>query len=315
MSRHVFGPVPSRRLGFSLGVDPVPRKYCNFDCVYCQVGKTTHTESERKRFFDPEGIVREVLQHVQEDRPIDVITISGSGEPTLNLDLGWMLRELRRKTQKPLAVITNGSLLAREDVCEELTVADIVLPSLDAVNPETFKLLNRPHPTITVDHVITGLQTFRRIYRGKIWLEIMLVKGLNERSEELEGLNRVLRHISLEKIQLNTITRPAPDQKAEPLDAARLSEICRLLGNRCEIIAGFDKRSEAMGIDDWVATVLNTVERRALTIDDIVGVTGVPIAEAAERLKRLVEQELLTTVQRGDMLFYTSPVHENLLTK
>lgn len=305
MSRYVFGPVPSRRLGFSLGVDPIPRKYCNFDCIYCQVGKTTRPEVERKSFFDPEEIVREVLQHLQETSPVDVITFSGSGEPTLNLDLGWMLRELKKKTKKPLAVITNGSLLVMENVCQELSVADIVLPSLDAVNTETFNLVNRPHSTITLDDLLKGLKTFKSVYHGKIWLEIMLVKSLNDTPEELEEFRRVLQHISVDKVQLNTITRPAPDEKAEPLEFSRLAEICGMLGNRCEVVFGFDKRAEALGIDDWVATVLAIVERRALTVEDVARVTGVPPAEAGERLKRLVEQERLTTVQRGGTLFYT----------
>jgi wyosine [tRNA(Phe)-imidazoG37] synthetase (radical SAM superfamily) len=165
MSKRVFGPVPSRRLGYSLGVDPIPRKYCNFDCVYCQVGKTAHTETERKSFFDREELVGEVLQHLHKAKTADIITFSGSGEPTLNKDLGWILRELKRKTKTQLAVITNGSLLHQEDVRADLSAADIVLPSLDAVSEETFRRINRPHPSISIDDVVKGLQAFRSAYK------------------------------------------------------------------------------------------------------------------------------------------------------
>ncbi len=304
MSRHVFGPVPSRRLGFSLGVDPIPRKYCNFDCVYCQVGKTTCVEAERKCFFDREEVIGEVLQHLQKANAVDVITFSGSGEPTLNKDLGWMLRELKRKTETPLAVITNGSLLLREDVRDDLLAADVVLPSLDAVGEETFRNINRPHPSISVDDVVKGLRTFRSAYKGKIWLEIMLVKGMNDAPEEIEALRSVLDSIAVDKIQLNTITRPAPDEGARPLEASELARIGRILGARCEVITGFDKRSEALGIDDWVTSVLGILKRRALTVDDVTNVTGIARDEAADRLKRLESQQILRAVQQGDILFY-----------
>ena len=304
MSGHVFGPVPSRRLGFSLGVDPIPRKCCNFDCIYCQVGKTTHNETERKSFFDPEELVKEVLDHLQQARTVDIVTFSGSGEPTLNKDLGWMLRELKKSTKTPLAVITNGSLLFRKDVREDLLVADVVLPSLDAVDEETFRKINRPHASISIDTVVKGLRTFRSVYKRKIWLEIMLARGINDTAEELERFRTVLRGISVDRIQLNTITRPAPDQEVKPLEAAELARIREMLGARCEIITGFDKRSDALGMDDWVARVLAILERRSLTVDDAASVTGIAREEAQMRLRRLESQELLRTVQQGEMLFY-----------
>jgi wyosine [tRNA(Phe)-imidazoG37] synthetase (radical SAM superfamily) len=304
MSGHVFGPVPSRRLGFSLGVDPIPRKYCNFDCIYCQVGKTIRTETERKSFFDRGELVEEILQHLQGGRPVDVITFSGSGEPTLNEDLGRMIRELKRKTGTPLAVITNGSLLFREDVQEDLLPADIVLPSLDAVDAETFLKINRPHPSVSIDAVVNGLRTFRSVFKGKIWLEIMLAKGINDTPEQIERLNEVLGTISVDKIQLNTITRPAPEEHAKSLQASELARIGEALGVHCEVISGFDKRSEALGIDDWASEVLAILGRRALTIEDVASVTGVSCDEARLRLTRLESQQRVRAVQHGEKLFY-----------
>jgi wyosine [tRNA(Phe)-imidazoG37] synthetase (radical SAM superfamily) len=261
--------------------------------------------TERESFFEREEMVGEVLQHLEKANRVDVVTFSGSGEPTLNKDLGWMLRELKRKTGTPLAVITNGSLLFREDVREDLSVADVVLPSLDAVNEQTFRKINRPHASISVDRVVEGLRTFRSVYKGKIWLEIMLARGINDTAEELERFRTVLGGISVDKIQLNTITRPAPDEGVKPLEASNLASVREMLGTRCEVITGFDKRSEALGIDDWVARVLATLKRRSLTIDDVAAVTGVARDEAQLRLEKLEAQQLLQTVEQGEMLFYT----------
>ncbi len=304
MKEHVFGPVPSRRLGFSLGVDPIPRKYCNFDCIYCQVGKTTRTEKDRKSFFDKGALVKEVLEHRLKAKAVDVITFSGSGEPTLNQDLGWMLRELKKRTDTPLAVITNGSLLVQEDVREDLLPADIVLPSLDAVDEETFLRINRPHPSISLESVLNGLRSFRDIYNGKIWLEIMFAKGINDAPQQIERFKNVLDTISIDKIQLNTITRPAPEQSAKALEMMELASISEILGARCEIVTGFDKRSEALGIDDWVTGVLATLGRRALTVDDVASVTAISRDEAQARLQRLEKQKIVRTIQQGEMLFY-----------
>ena len=215
-----------------------------------------------------------------------------------------MVRELKRRTETPVAVITNGSLLHREDVREDLSFADIVLPSLDAVTEETFTRINRPHPSISIDDIVKGLQAFRGAYKGKIWLEIMFAREVNDGPEELKKFRKVLEGIAVDKIQLNTITRPAPGEGAKPLEASQLIGISRMLGENCEVIAGFDKRSEALGIDDWVARVLDILERRALTIDDVASVTGIARDEAADRLTRLESQQLLKTVRQGEMVFY-----------
>ncbi len=246
----------------------------------------------------------EVMQHLQKAKRVDVITLSGSGEPTLNRDLGWVIRELKGRVATPVAVITNGSLLHREDVREDLSSADIVLPSLDAATGETFARINRPHPSISLDHVVRGLQAFCGGFKGKIWLEIMLAKGVNDGPKEVEGFRKILQSVAVDKIQLNTVTRPAPLRKAKPLDASELARIRRVLGDRCEVIAGFDKRSEALGIDDWVADLLDILRRRSLTIDDVVRVTGIARDEAEERLTRLEEQRRLCTVKQGGLTYY-----------
>jgi len=303
MSKHVFGPVPSRRLGFSLGVDPIPRKYCNYDCVYCQIGRTSHREMERRRFFDPDEIVAEVLEAVRGTKRIDVITFSGSGEPTLNQDLGLMIRQVKSKTDKTVAVITNGSLLSRPDVRADVSPADILLPSLDAVSEQAFELINRPHPSVTPQDMIAGLKSVSQEFKGKIWLEIMFVKGMNDSPEEQALLRAVLGQLSVDRVQLNTVTRP-PSEAVQGLGASELARIGASLGERCEVICGFDKRAEALGAEEWVECVLAILDRRSLTVDDVVRLTGITWEEAKERLKRLEADEAIQSVRQGDGLFY-----------
>lgn len=305
MRKHVFGPVPSRRLGFSLGVDPIPRKYCNYDCVYCQIGRTAEREVERKSFFDPDEIVGEVLKAVRGSSRIDVITFSGSGEPTLNKDLGLMIRRVKKRTDKTVAVITNGSLLSRPDVREDISSADILLPSLDAVSEHAFELVNRPHPSITVQDVIAGMKSVAQDFKGKIWLEIMFVKGVNDSPEEQALLRAVLGQVSVDRIQLNTVTRP-PGETVEALGASELAQIGASFGDRCEVICGFDKRAEAIGRDEWVECVLAILGRRSLTLDDVVRLTGIPWEEAAERLTRLEKDKVIESVRQGDNLYYVT---------
>ena len=169
------------------------QKYCSFDCIYCQIGKTNYLEIERRRFFDPDEIMNEVIRRVSEVKRVDFVTFSGSGEPTLNSDLGYMIREIKKRTRVPIAVITNGSLLFQEEVRRDLLEADVVLPSLDAASDDIFHYINRPHPLIGLKMIIDGLKEFRRMYKGEIWLEIMMIKDVNDDPEELSKFKRIPR--------------------------------------------------------------------------------------------------------------------------
>ena len=171
MKRLVFGPVPSRRLGFSLGVDLIPRKYCTFDCVYCQLGASGKTEVERRSFYEPSSAAAQIIEAARACRDIDYISLSGSGEPTLNGDIGWIIRKVKEAVPIPVAVITNGSLLYLPEVRKDLLHADVVLPSLDAGSPEVYEKINRPHPSLEFSGLLEGLRAFRRDYRGEVWLE------------------------------------------------------------------------------------------------------------------------------------------------
>jgi len=306
MKEFLFGPVPSRRLGFSLGVDIIPRKYCSFDCVYCQVGKTTHRETGRARFCDPGRVVEEVVQRIGQGGRIDFVSLSGSGEPTLSSDIGWIIGELKRKTSVPVAVITNGSLLSRQEVRRDLVLADVVLPSLDAASEGVFEKINRPDPAISLAGIVEGLRAFRREYRGMIWLEIMVIKNINTSQEHLEMLKKILDTISVDRVQLNTICRPPLQSTAKGVDKGELSSIARFLGEKCEVIPAFAEEAAPRTGKSFRSSVLATLKRRSLTFDDIVRITGVSPPEARAGLERLVREKKIREVPFDNSIFYVA---------
>jgi wyosine [tRNA(Phe)-imidazoG37] synthetase (radical SAM superfamily) len=301
---NVFGPVPSRRLGFSLGVDIIPPKYCTFDCIYCQIGRTATKGTERRSFYDPDAIVEQVKEKAGEEGRIDHVTLSGSGEPTLNADIGRIIRRLKEEIALPIAVITNGSLLWRADVRRDIAAADVVLPSLDGPDQAILERINRPHPSVRIEQVVEGLRSFRREYTGRLWLEIMLIKNINSDRHVIESLGELLPGINPDKVQLNTVTRPPADASARPLGQARLAAIARRLGGTCEVIAAFERRQSAVD-NNWSASVLATLKRRSLTLDDIVRTTGLTLPEARQGLKQLVQQKRVRAVTFDKRRYFT----------
>lgn len=308
MGNFVFGPVPSRRLGFSLGVDLIPRKYCSLDCIYCQLGPTTRTQIERKGFHDPDAVVRQVLERVQEGGRIDCISLSGSGEPTLNSDMGLVIRRLKDKVSLPVAVITNGSTLNREDVRKDLMAADIVLPSLDAPDESVYRQINRPHESLRFSDTLQGLETFCTEYKGRVWLEIMLIAGINDDSEHIEMFKRIVDRLAVEKVQLNTVVRPPAEESARPVPDARLLSISSLFGGRCEVIAeSVRNRASRPEPADWEQSVIAMLGRRSLSLDDIAKSTGIPVKAARQGMRRLVEEGRVKMVALGRRRFYLVP--------
>ncbi|HOW55428.1 MAG TPA: radical SAM protein [Syntrophorhabdaceae bacterium] len=302
--QYVFGPVPSRRLGFSLGVDIIPAKYCTYDCIYCQIGKTTNREIDRRSFFDPQVIINEIIDKTTKIGPVDFITFSGSGEPTLNADLGMLIRELKKNTAIPVAVITNGSLLYLEEVRKDIIEADVVLPSLDAVSEDTFRCINRPHPALAVEKVISGIKTFRKEYSREIWLEIMLIRNINDETIELERMKKIVSGIGAERVQLNTVTRPPSEGSTGRLQDRELARICKLFGPACEIICSFEKTAEIPSQAEWTDIIIETLKRRPLTLEDIVNTTNLSHFQAKGRLRDMEEQGLIKSYLFEDNTFY-----------
>jgi wyosine [tRNA(Phe)-imidazoG37] synthetase (radical SAM superfamily) len=266
--------MPSRRLGRSLGLDVIPKKLCDLDCIYCEVGPTDRRALRRKEYVPLEEVLAELDEVLSDEPSIDCVTFSGSGEPTLNSKLGEMIRAVKQRVDVPVVVITNGTTLYLKEVRGELLDADIVMPSLDAVTPEVFEKINRPHPQLRVENIVEGLQAFRKEYRGEIWLEILLVKGVNDHDEEILALKKVIDELHPDKIQLNTVTRPPAEVFAEPVDGKRLEEIRSLLGDRCEAIGGFSNNKDDNAPVVSFNHVVKLLERRAMTADEIAASLG-----------------------------------------
>ncbi len=207
--KYVYGPVPSRRLGSSLGIDPIPSKTCNFQCIYCQLGKTTNFTNERREFYLKEEIYKEMEEAIKQNKEnFDYITFVGSGEPTLYKSLGKLILKAKEFSSKPICVITNGALLYSPEVRKELVSVDVVLPSLDAGDEKLFVKINRPHPSIEYEKMIQGYIDFRKEYNGKFWIEIMLMKGINDSKEELVKIKNKLDLIKPDRIDINVPIRP-----------------------------------------------------------------------------------------------------------
>ncbi len=212
---YTYGPVPSRRLGRSLGVSPIPPKTCSYSCVYCQLGRTDRLTPQRASFFPKEDIFSEIKDQLASSE-VDFITFVGDGEPTLSADLGWLIQMCKKHSSKPIAVITNGSLLHRQDVRSDLREADVVLPTLDAGNEEIFKRINRPHGEISFDTMLQGQVDFRREFNGQIWLEVMLVHGLNDTEEALKDISKAVKQINPDRIYITTPIRPPAEAWVKP---------------------------------------------------------------------------------------------------
>ena len=297
----LFGPVNSRRLGRSLGIDLFREKICNLNCVYCEVGPTTVPVNRRGRYSPTREILAEITEFCSDPHrlaAVDVLTVTAKGEPTLHLDLGVILRHIKSLTDKPVAVLTNGTTLADDEVREALQLADIVVPSLDAVRAESFSKVDRPARGLTVEAIINGLRDFSRAYRGRLWLEILLVRDINAADADIDALLPVLTTLRLDRIQLNTVVRPPADPGARPVAEARLAEIARRLQAALAVpvdlpspVAGFGDERDAAPLPTADAepaalrqAIIQMVRRRPCTAADIDRVFHLGGAEKVEQL-------------------------------
>jgi wyosine [tRNA(Phe)-imidazoG37] synthetase (radical SAM superfamily) len=300
---HLFGPVPSRRLGRSLGVDLIPPKTCPYDCIYCEVGPTTR-QTRRRFAYRADAIIAELTERLRDLVPApDVITLAGSGEPTLNLGLGRIIEAIKAITRIPVAVLTNGALLYLPQVRRELAAADLVLPSLDAAREATYRVVNRPLPELTLDRLLDGLAAFRREYRGQIWLEVMLIKGINDTTEELVPLRQALATIAPDKVQLNTVVRPGVEGSARPLEMGEMAAAAAFLGGPVEVIAAFN-REDIVGSPREDEDLVEMLSRRPMTAPDLAQALGLPLVQVVARLKRLQDSGRISHDRHHDQKFY-----------
>ncbi|MGD9490567.1 MAG: radical SAM protein [Methanoregulaceae archaeon] len=304
---HLFGPVCSRRLGRSLGIDLVPFKTCTFDCIYCECGATTHKTIQREEFFPVSEPEVELIRFLSGEPDLDFITFSGSGEPTLSLSIGEIIRLLKRDYPAyRVAVLTNGSLLHMPDVRADLLPADVVLPTLSSTFPKTFNRIHRPADGLIPAQIIEGLSRFRQEFDGEIWLEVFIIPGLNTTPDELDGLRDAIGRIRPDRIQLNTLDRPGTEEWVRPADTDELGRIAKVLGlpgtETIESVRYAPGASIPTG--DMGAYILAMLKRRPCTLEDITAVTGLRRTEISKYLRQFEEMGILDTKKEDRGVFY-----------
>jgi wyosine [tRNA(Phe)-imidazoG37] synthetase (radical SAM superfamily) len=297
--RHLFGPVLSRRLGYSLGLDVTPLKTCTYNCIYCQLGRTTLQTIERKEYVPAAEVMAELADYVANEGQADYITFSGSGEPTLHSKLGEMITKAKGLSTIPVAVLTCGALMYDPQVRHELAMADVVLPSVDAASPRIFSAINRPHGRLDLAEIITGLKRFREEYAGKIWLEIMLVRGVNDGAEEVALLRQALDLIKPDKVHLNTVIRPPAESKAGALSEAELQAVQRILGPPAQVIGQRPSPATSSLEHHLMSEALGLIARHPSTLEEISKYLNCTAEQVARVLNALLESG---EVERRDHL-------------
>jgi wyosine [tRNA(Phe)-imidazoG37] synthetase (radical SAM superfamily) len=304
--RHIYGPVPSRRLGRSLGIDPVPFKTCTYDCIYCQLGRTTNKTVERKESVAIKDILAELDRKLVTNPALDFITIAGSGEPTLNLRIGDLIGGIKDRTRTPVAVLTNGSLLWMPEVREALAGADLVIPSLDGGDEALFRHVNRPHPDISFEPMVQGIAQFKAQFRGTVWLEVFLLAGATGIPSEVEKIAALVGRIRPERVQLNTVCRPPAEEYACGVDAGQLARLGKLIPGPVEVIRG-NESVGGSGVPSQEKTdgeIVALVTRRPSTLHDVCCGLGLNPADAAKRLNALIEDGTVRVARRDPVVFY-----------
>ncbi|WP_316977170.1 radical SAM protein [Shumkonia mesophila] len=300
---HVFGPVPSRRLGRSLGIDLVPHKTCSFDCIYCQVGRTTDKTLARREWVPLEAVLADLAPRLS-SHP-DYITLSGSGEPTLYSRIGELIEAVRAMTAIPIAVLTNGSLLWQPEVRRDLLGASLVIPSLDAGDAKMFAAVNRPHPDLDFDRIVDGLAAFRREFTGQYWLEVMLLAGHTAIEAEVRKIAALVERIGPDRVQINTATRPTAETYAEAAMPARLRALAKLFSCPVDVIEDYDHRKTRTVLSSADRTsVCELLRRRPCTVEDIATALGFHRLEVIKLLGELQDEGAVGRCRAGGRVFY-----------
>ena len=302
--RHIFGPVPSRRLGLSLGIDLTPFKTCSFDCVFCQLGRTTVKTVERREYVSAAEVTGEIDDWLKGKQEADYITLSGSGEPTLNSGFGGICEFIRSSTSIPLALLTNASLMNLPEVREAASRANTVKASLSAWNSASLEQINRPHEDIRIENIVEGLRAFREEFKGQLWLEIFLIEGINADPKHASKIAEKAKTIRPDRIQLNTAVRPPAEEFARAVAPENMAELTSLFEPEAEITAEFSSVvSDRTGISE--AGILAMLERRPCTMDHIGRVFGMHKNEVSKYIGRLLRQgRIIQKATNGD-IYYT----------
>ncbi len=306
MYKYLFGPVPSRRLGMSLGIDLVPHKVCSLNCVYCECGRTTDLTTDRDEYVPYDEVVNEITHYLKHNPAPDYFTFSGSGEPTLNSRIGEVLHFIKTSSKVPVAVLTNGTLFYDKTVRVELLEANVVLPSLDAAEKLAFRRINRPGHKLDITGYIKGLVDFRNEYSGQIWLEVLIIPDLNDTRENLQALKEAFLKIQPNEIQLNTLDRPGAVKNIRAATRKELQEIVDFWDlPQVKIIAAAPDRKKIIAYrDDMESAILETIKRRPCTLEDLHKILGLHINEVNKYLDVLEDEKKILSVHEKRGVFY-----------
>lgn len=305
---HIFGPILSRRLGWSLGLDIVPYKTCSYDCVYCECGKTNNLTIDKFSYIDPENIFKELSEKLKTIKTLDYITFSGSGEPTLNKDFPYFVKELKKRFSKyKIALLTNTSTLIYDDVYEASLLCDLYVPSMDSVLNKSFININRPTKSFNLELIKEKLINFSKEFKNTMWVEVFFAKDVNDSVQDIEALAQYLEQITCEKIQVNTIDRPGTESWVEPIDLATINLINQKFKNlKFEFIAkknvtnlNIDKNKEQIK-----KSILNTIKRRPLSFYDILATFKLQSNEAKTLLNELSRDNKILEIKTNEISFY-----------
>ncbi len=304
--KHVYGPVASRRLGRSLGIDLIPYKTCSYDCIYCQLGRTTNKTVERFEYVPAHDVLEELREKLSRGVPCDYISLAGCGEPTLHSSIGELIEGIKRLTKVPVAVLTNSSLLYLSEVQEALMKSDLVIPSLDAGDEDMFQYVNRPHKDISFQHMVNGIIDFTKKFSGRVWLEVFLISGVTGMIPETKKIAAWAEKIGADMVQINTVDRPAAEDFACAVERKQMEKLATLFSGVVEIIGAAEKNktSDKSLRDATDADIINLLVRRPSTISGICAGLALHPHEATKKIQHLVEEGLVTTVRADHDLFY-----------
>jgi wyosine [tRNA(Phe)-imidazoG37] synthetase (radical SAM superfamily) len=308
--RYLFGPVPSRRFGRSLGIDLTPHKTCSLDCVFCQLGRTPQKTLQRKAFVHTAAVIAEIDHWLRTDGEADYLTLSGAGEPTLHSEFGRVLAHLRGQPISS-ALLTNGTLLHLPEVREAAAMADVVKVSLSAWNQKSFERVNRPHRQLTFDALFESLKQFRIDFKGQMWLEVFLLSGINAMAGDVEKIARLAHKIRPDCIHLNTIARPPAEDFATAVPRAQLEDLTGLFDPPARIAAGFSGRGcKTVPADE--GPILSMLQRRPCTIKQIEAAFGMHIIEVSKTLGHLIQSNRIRSELKNNEIYYRSPSREEV---
>lgn len=305
--KYVFGPVPSRRLGQSLGIDTIPLKTCNWNCVYCQLGRSKPLCNARKDYIPMNEIMSQVRKSLATHDPeeIDWITFVGSGEPTLHTGIGWLIKEVKQNTEIPVAVITNGSLLFSKSVRRSLVTADAVLPSLDAGTANLYKKINRPHPDVPYERYVDGLITFRSEFQGKFWLEVMLVQGINDTEEALVEIAKKIEQIKPDQVHIGMPTRPPAEKWVKPPDEEGIMRAVAILGEVAIIAPHEAGKFDLRGSNNIIDAIIAIITRHPMSEEQLLeALSDFPVEQRKEIIDTLETSNQARIIKRFGQRFW-----------